>query len=74
MLLEIFVFLLFEQTYLRTTKPVLLIVLRKNPLTYQPTEKSLFELDKPTALLTYTVTQSLDFQIPRKHCLEKFTV
>ena len=44
------------------------------PLACKPTEESYLKLDKPTALLSFTVIQSLNFLISRKYFLEKFTV
>ena len=45
-----------------------------SPPVYKTTEKIYLKLEKHTALLSFTVIQSLNFRIPRKCFLGKFTL
>ena len=71
-------FLLFDQTYLSTSYQCFHDPAVKPPWKKvhwnKPTEKSYLKLDNPAALLSFTVIQSLNFRIPQKCFLEKFTV
>ena len=66
-----------KPTYTQATNVFLILQLnsrRKNLLAYKPTEENYLKLDRPTGLLSFTVTKSLNFWIPPNCFLEKFAI